>query len=335
MVMWKVNAGRRSIFAQDFISHGVVAIGWRDVGDPTAFRSKAETLRAVSEAYPAKTAQQNDVSASQIWRFLNEPNIGDEITTYDPIERAYHVGTIAGAPAYKPELISQLPTTRKVAWTHAISRDSLSATAKHKLGAILTLYLVSEVAAAELRDASAARIPSHDIDSHPCEDTPEDIEEEIDPYERIEEQAIERIKDRILSLDWDETQELVAALLRALGYRTIISPTGSDRGRDIIASRDGFGLEPPRIIVEVKHRRGAMGAPEVRAFLGGCHANDRALYVSTGGFSREAQYEAERANTVTHLMTLDGLARALIEQYERIDERGRALLPLTKLYWPA
>lgn len=335
MVMWKVNAGRRSILAQDFLTHGVVAIGWREVGDPMAFRSKPDALRAVSEAYPEKTAQQNDVSASQIWRFINELKAGDEITTYDPIERAYHVGTIAGPPAYKPELISQLPTVREVTWTRAVGRDTLSATAKHKLGAILTLYLLSEVAAAELRGEGVDATSISDAARSEPMTISGKIDDLVDPFETIEDQAIERIKDRILSLGWDDMQELVAALLRALGYRTMISPSGSDRGRDIIASRDGLGLEPPRIVVEVKHRRGAMGAPEIRAFLGGCHANDRALYVSTGGFSREAQYEAERANTVTHLMTLDGLARALIEQYERIDERGRALLPLTRLYWPA
>ena len=126
----------------------------------------------------------------------------------------------------------------------------------------------------------------------------------------------------------------MAALLRSLGYRTIVSSAGPDRGRDILASRDGFGFEPPRIVVEVKHRRGAMGAPEVRSFLGGRHSDDRGLYVSTGGFTREAQYEAERATTVTHLMNLDDLARALIDQYEKLDTRGRALLPLTRIYWP-
>jgi restriction system protein len=77
-----------------------------------------------------------------------------------------------------------------------------------------------------------------------------------------------------------------------------------------------------------------MGAPEIRAFLGGRHSGDRGLYVSTGGFTREAYFEAERATNVTHLMNLDGLAQALIDNYDRIDERGRALLPLTKIYWP-
>jgi len=39
-----------------------------------------------------------------------------------------------------------------------------------------------------------------------------------------------------------------------------------------------------------------MGAPDVRSFLGGSHPQDKGLYVSSGGFSREARYEAERAN---------------------------------------
>ena len=78
-----------------------------------------------------------------------------------------------------------------------------------------------------------------------------------------------------------------------------------------------------------------MGSQEIRSFLGGRHADDRGLYVSTGGFTKYAHYEAERASTVTHLMSLDELAKALIEQYDQLDEDGRRLLPLTKIYWPA
>jgi restriction system protein len=68
---------------------------------------------------------------------------------------------------------------------------------------------------------------------------------------------------------------LVAGILRAMGYKTRISPPGSDRGKDVEASSDGLGLTDPRIIAEVKHK---------------------GLYVSTGGFTKEARYEAERAS---------------------------------------
>lgn len=79
-----------------------------------------------------------------------------------------------------------------------------------------------------------------------------------------------------------------------MGYKTRISPQGSDRAKDIIASPDGFGFEQPRIVVEVKHRKETMGAPEIRSFLGGRHKDDKGLYVSTGGFTTQARYEAEK-----------------------------------------
>ena len=34
--------------------------------------------------------------------------------------------------------------------------------------------------------------------------------------------AHEFIKDKILQLDWEEMQELVAGILRAMGYKTIV-----------------------------------------------------------------------------------------------------------------
>ena len=333
--MWKVNAGRRSVYASEFLSQNMVAIGWPEAGDYVAVRSKDELTRLVKAGYPDRTERQTEVSVNQIWRFLKTVHPGDTVLTYDPATRLYHLGRIEGEPKYRPDDIPSLPVQRAVSWNTSVSRDDLSLRAKGKLGAILTLFLVEEQTAKELEAiASGAPIVEPRFVAT-LTDGEEDVEASVDPFENLHEQAIERIKDRLLSLDWDEMQEMVASLLRALGYRTLVSPSGPDRGKDIVASRDGFGFEPPRIVVEVKHRRGAMGAPEIRSFLGGRHADDRGLYVSTGGFSREAYFEAERASTVTHLMTLDDLARALSDNYEKLDERGRALLPLVRVYWPA
>lgn len=111
-------------------------------------------------------------------------------------------------------------------------------------------------------------------------------------------------------------------------------PAGPDRGKDIIASPDGFGFENPRIIVEVKHRKEQMGSQQIRSFLGGRHKDDRGLYVSTGGFSKDAYYEAERANVPLTLWTLDNLVRALIEHYGQTDSETKRLIPLKMTYLP-
>jgi len=78
-----------------------------------------------------------------------------------------------------------------------------------------------------------------------------------------------------------------------------------------------------------------IGAPEVRSFIGALRAGDRGIYLSTGGFTREARYESDRATVPVSLMDLDDLARLIETHYEAFDTEGRALLPLTKVYWPA
>ena len=57
--------------------------------------------------------------------------------------------------------------------------------------------------------------------------------------------------------------------------------------------------------------------------------------MSTGGFTKDARYEAERARIPLTLMDMDDLVRALLDHYERMDIDMQRLLPLRKLYWPA
>ena len=111
-----------------------------------------------------------------------------------------------------------------------------------------------------------------------------------------------------------------------MGYKTRVSPSGADRGKDIIASRDGLGFEDPRIVVEVKHRQNSMGSPELRSFLGGRHDRDKGLYASTGGFTKEARYEAERARIPVTLLDLDDLVKSLLEHYEQLFQKSAASL---------
>jgi restriction system protein len=78
-----------------------------------------------------------------------------------------------------------------------------------------------------------------------------------------------------------------------------------------------IGLESPRIKVEVKHRKNtAMGFQELRSFIGGLRSDDRGLYVSIGGFTKDAKYEAERSNVPVTLIDIDGLLKLIIEHYD-------------------
>jgi restriction system protein len=78
-----------------------------------------------------------------------------------------------------------------------------------------------------------------------------------------------------------------------------------------------------------------MGSKEIRSVLGGRHKDDRGLYVSTGGFSKDARYEGDRAGIPVTLWELDDVVRYLVDYYDKVDNETRQLVPLKRIYWPA
>lgn len=78
-----------------------------------------------------------------------------------------------------------------------------------------------------------------------------------------------------------------------------------------------------------------MSSQQIRSVIGGRYKGDRGLYVSTGGFSKDARYEADRSTIPLTLWTLDDLVRALVENYEQVDMETKLLIQLKKTYFPA
>lgn len=334
--IWMVRAGRGSENVEDFIRHGVVAFGDTKLGPLSPSIKKDELLRLFAENYPEEKAGSRASWASQVMRFIGEIKVGDTAVTFDRARRLYFLGPITSDYEWQPRLIEDKPHVRRVRWTHQVSRDLLTVTTRNTLGAILTLFkLGTDVA----KDLQAHQVPIGttvaEIPSKPQELVAEEEDAEAQVRDEMIEKADEFIEDAINRLDWEKMQELVAGILRAMGYRTTVSPPGADRGVDIFASPDGLGLQEPRIFVEVKHRnQSTMGAEKIRAFLGGRKPGDKCLYVSTGSFTKEARYEAERASVATTLLDLRDLRKLLVENYEKLDAETRALVPLKRLYWP-
>jgi restriction system protein len=326
--MWMVRGDGGSLY-EDFRERGVVSIGWWQLGPyVTPGISRKQLTEAFAKAEPQLRQGTIVAGASQVWRFINEIQVGDHVVTYSPANRTYLIGTVTGPAQYRPEWKDDgMAIVRTVEWKQEeVSRDSLGTSARNSLGSTLTVFKVPKNAAQELLSSHAGPKPA----------APADPESDIpDAALDLEEQARERIKDMIAALDPREVEHLVAGILRAMGFKTRVSPVGPDRGKDIVASPDGFGFKDPRIVVEVKHRNGQMGSQALRSFLGGRHPGDRGLYVSTGGFSKDALYEAERSQIPMTLWTLDDLVRALVEHYDQTDAETKRMVPLKRIYWPA
>lgn len=328
--MWMVRAGEGGFLIDRFEKENIVVIGW-EIGDLTNIKDKKELRSLIKEELPEKSDPQVNSIIGSVGRFRFDFKKGDKVVSYNTQERTYLIGEIVSGYIFDPNFFPENPLeycdVRKVKWLGKVKRDDLRTSTKNILGAALTLFRINDDLAKEILSVLGGK-KDIEIESE-NEETTEFLKEDILF------KSHEFVKDNIIKLDWDEMQELVAGLLRAMGYKTRVSPKGADMGKDILASPDGLGLEEPRIVVEVKHRKGKMGASEIRSFTGGLRRGSKGLYVSTGGFTHEAKYEAERSEIPVTLIDSDILVQFIVQYYDQFDNDSRSLIPLTKIYWPS
>ncbi|MBI3637696.1 MAG: Mrr restriction system protein [Candidatus Rokubacteria bacterium] len=132
-------------------------------------------------------------------------------------------------------------------------------------------------------------------------------------------------------------QDLVAALLRGMGYHVNwVAPPGPDGGMDIVAHLDPLGAQNPRIKVQVKHRADKAAADELRSFLSLLGEHDVGIFVASGGFTSNAAAEAraEKSRRLT-LIDLEKLFDLWVEHFDRLSEEDKRLLPLKPVHFLA
>jgi restriction system protein len=328
---WMIRAGRGGTYIEDFETKGYAAIGWGRLGDLSQYSDADDIREAYLREFTQAKPQAMANAVAMIVKFQDQISKGDTIISYDTETRQYLVGEDQGQYVYKPGEVGDYPNLRVVKWQGRVDRDALRQTTKNSLGSVLTLFSVSDDVVTEMRAALAGKPRS--VESS------EEALEESGSFELLKDEIVgkshELIKDKLASLLPEEMEEMVAAILRAMGYKAKVSPKGPDRGVDVIASPDGLSLTQPRIKAEVKHRDGAMGAPAIRGFIGTLREGDSGLFISTGGFTREARYEAERCTFPLTLIDMDDLSDLIVAHYENFDLEGRALLPLIRVFWPA
>jgi restriction system protein len=153
--------------------------------------------------------------------------------------------------------------------------------------------------------------------------------------EEAEEAAWTEIEEHLEQMNPYDFQDLVAGLLRAMGYHVAwVSPPGPDKGIDVIAHTDPLGIQGPRIKVQVKRRSDKTTIDGVRSLLALLGEGDVGLFISTGGFTRDAEDETRRQEKRRiMLVDLKRLFDLWVEHYDRIPEVQRRLLPIRPVYF--
>ena len=165
--------------------------------------------------------------------------------------------------------------------------------------------------------------------------TTQSVAEASSTLEEAEETAWNEIEAYVAAINPYDLQKLVAALLRAMGYHVAwISPPGPDKGIDIVAHNDPLGTSAPRIKVQVKRRADKINVDGLRSFMAILGEQDVGIFVSTGGFTSDAESEARTKETrKLTLIDLEKLVDLWVEHYEKVSEADKRLLPLKPVHY--
>lgn len=152
-----------------------------------------------------------------------------------------NIGKVTGDYTFvadAPRFVQQ----RDVKWLKHIPRTSFSQGALYEIGSALTLFAVKNYADEFLAalDKGFKKTSAANDEDDTVGATAEDIKESTKDF---------ILKELSRNLKGYALEEFVADLLRAMGYRTTVSPQGGDSGIDITAYKDEL---PPRILVQVK-----------------------------------------------------------------------------------
>ena len=146
---------------------------------------------------------------------------------------------------------------------------------------------------------------------------------------------MESTKDFILkelskNLKGYDLEEFVADLLKAMGYRTKVSPHGGDSGIDIVAYKDEL---PPRIMVQVKSQDGDIKETTIQSLKGAMREGDYGLFVSMSNYTKNARKYLDNTPIIRAINGTE-LVDLILKYYEDLSEKYRKMIPLKRVYIP-
>ena len=159
--MWMVRAGWDGTVLDRFLDEGVAYLGWDDTGVINPETTFEELRGRVAAANPTMHPNAVGHAARIILGFCQEIRVGDDIITYEPGQRRFHIGKVESDAEYGTVIwvdgatgntIEEPGYARRVAWGRIVARDGLSKGAQNHLGRPPTLFRVPAEVSAEVRE---------------------------------------------------------------------------------------------------------------------------------------------------------------------------------------
>ena len=122
----------------------------------------------------------------------------------------------------------------------------------------------------------------------------------------------------------------MANLLKAMGYKTELSPHGGDGGVDITAYKDEL---PPRILVQVKSQDGDIKESVLHSLKGALREGDYGAFITLSNYTKNAQKYLKN-NPIIRGINGSELVDLILDHYESLSENYQKIIPLNKVYIP-
>ena len=208
-------------------------------------------------------------------------------------------------------------------WLKHLPRMSFSQGALYEIGSAMSFFMVKNYA-----DEFMAALDKGFKKSSAAADEDETVGATADDI-------IESTKDFILKelsrqLKGYDLEQFVADLLRAMGYRTTVSPQGGDSGIDITAYKDEL---PPRILVQVKSQDSDIKETTIQSLKGAMREGDYGLFVTLSNYTKNAQKYLDSTPIIRGINGTE-LVDLILKYYEDLSEKYRKMIPLKMVYIP-
>jgi len=317
--IWGIHTKDDNLFLKD----NLIAIGWREMGDLSKIESNRDAFKEKYTAtYPDAKKGSIATGAGMLYRFCHEAQVGDYVVFPSKINREVNIGVVEGAYIYDSSQFDYVQT-RKVKWLKHLPRTAFSQGALYEIGSAMSFFTVKNYADEFMAvfDKDFKKNDSSDTEDESVGATAEDI--------------IESTKDFILKelrrqLKGYNLENFVADLLRAMGYRTKVSPQGGDSGIDITAYKDEL---PPRILVQIKSQNGDINETTIQSLKGAMREGDYGLFVTLSNYTKNAQKYLESIPIIRGINGTE-LVELILKYYDDLSEEYRRMIPLKMVYIP-
>lgn len=307
-----------------FLTDNKIAIGWHVFGNLSQVEATRTAFKErYIEAYPDAKKGSVPTSSGMLFRFMHEAQIGDYVIFPSKSDRKINIGVIESDYHYAPSA-GEYVQQRNVKWLRHLPRTFFSQGALYEIGSAMSFFAVKNYA-----DEFLSALDK-DFNKHVSETNEEDESVAATADDIIESTRDFILKELSKNLKGYDLEEFVADLLRAMGYRTTVSPHGGDSGIDITAYKDEL---PPRIVVQVKSQDSDIKETTIQSLKGAMLEGDYGLFVTLSNYTKNAQKYLDNTPIIRGINGTE-LVDLILKYYEDLSEKYRKMIPLKMVYIP-